>query len=440
MSFDINWSQLVSDGTINESIKGFLDEQFQNLSLPSYIDNLSVTDFNLGNIAPEITIRHIGDPFDEFYEKDDDGEDENASGSENENNNNKNTTFNNDKGTNDPNDTLLSNQNDTNSLSDDEENSTDDSDSSSDEDEFNSTKNDELKNPPTHIPNLKNTRMALDSFFQIHNNLNHIHTYNMNNVGLGTLNNSSTHTGTDTPSSILNQNPYSTLRNSQSLSKPGMKNTHPLISKQKKSPLKDDNDIQFILEISYHGDIHMEITVNLLVNYPSLNFISLPIKLHISDLTIHSIAAIAYLKHAVFFSFLCDINETNSDYFSSSHGNSMNRPPPSTSTPAPGSSHLNFHHQPDLAGSTNGGNFVDYISGPTNSERIDIIKKVKIESEIGEVENNALRNVGKVERFLIEQLRNIIRDEIAWPGWLCFDLNDDDEDENNNEDENDSDD
>ena len=40
-----------------------------------------MTDFNLGEIPPEVTIRHIGDPFEEFYE------DENNLGAMNEANN-----------------------------------------------------------------------------------------------------------------------------------------------------------------------------------------------------------------------------------------------------------------------------------------------------------------------------------------------------------------
>ena len=58
-----------------------MDQQFKNISLPSFISNLAVTDFNLGEIPPEVTIRHIGDPFEEFYE------DENNLGAMNEANN-----------------------------------------------------------------------------------------------------------------------------------------------------------------------------------------------------------------------------------------------------------------------------------------------------------------------------------------------------------------
>lgn len=122
---------------------------------------------------------------------------------------------------------------------------------------------------------------------------------------------------------------------------------------------------------------------------------------------IHSIATIAYLKKSVFLSFLCDVDDTFPDFDSN------------VQTPT----------------STTGGNFVDYYfnDATINKERIDIVKKIKIESEIGEVENNILRNVGKVEKFLVEQLRNILRDEIAWPSWICIDMNDDDDEEEEEE-------
>lgn len=369
MSFDINWDHLVADDTINDVIKEFLDQQFQNLPLPSYISNVSVTDFSLGSQPPNITIRHIGDPFDEFYKEDNDADDQAN--------------------------TSLERQSSNSTNNDDDDDSSDDSDFN---DTINNTKSNLLDESRILLPS-----PTLDSVFSSN------HNYNMMNVGLGNLNNGSTHTGSDTPTTIFSQNPYNNLRNTSTTSK--------LYTIKKPQISRDDNDIQFVVEIDYHGDLHIGVTVNLLVNYPSSNFITLPIKLHISDLVIHSIAAIAYLKHSVYFSFLCDINEANPDYFS---------PQRSRSTSAT-NAHIN-----------NGGNFVDYITAPINRERIDIIRKVRIESEIGEIENNVLRNVGKVERFLSEQLRTIIRNEIAWPGWVCFDLNqdiDDDEDEDDDDDD-----
>lgn len=397
MSFDINWNQLTIDDTINQSIKEFLDQQFKNISLPSFISNLAVTDFNLGEIPPEVTIRHIGDPFEEFYE------DENNLGAMNEANNDSKDEHLKNHGDGINKDSGYNSQNLDDEDEDDEDDDEDDEDEEEeDEDDYddhdlgtinegisllnfneNSTTPSAnsfagLAAPPLPPP----LNPSRDSFHSI------LHPYGVNSI-IG-----ATGAGSETPTNILNQN-YLSSR------------VLPKISVKQKQPHHDDNDIQLIVEINYKGDMHINLLVNLLVNYPSPNFISLPIKLHITDIVIHSIATIAYLKKSVFLSFLCDVDDTFPDFDSN------------VQTPT----------------STTGGNFVDYYSNDAtiNKERIDIVKKIKIESEIGEVENNILRNVGKVEKFLVEQLRNILRDEIAWPSWICIDMNDDDEDEEDEE-------
>lgn len=362
----------MSDQQFTASLRNFLDDQFRLISLPSYIANLQVTDFSLGTKPPDITIRHIGDPFDAFYE--DEAPDAHVVMSR-----------------------VASNVN-----------VSDDSDSIDSEDEMmtigeNTTmaaSTFHLEPPllppatPRHrslLPGpqpLASTRTSLDSvslmvgttqLLNLHHNYGSL-------VGFprgikppelpGTISHTSS-LGRETPLDIL------THRNDR-------------LQVGKKTKERNVNDIQFTVEFDYKGDMTIEVMVNLLVNYPSPNFISLPIKLHITDMVIHLIAAIAYLKNLVYFAFLCDVNDNITDYFD---GASL--------TPA-------------------NAIFNDIVTG---RERIDIIKKIRIELEIGEVENNVLRNVGKVERFLTDRLRSMLRDEIAWPLWLCFDLNDDDDDD-----------
>ncbi|RCK65522.1 Mitochondrial distribution and morphology protein 12 [Candida viswanathii] len=356
MSFDINWENLTVDNTINAAIQDFLDEQFKKLSLPSYISNLSVTDFQLGEIPPEITIRHIGDPFDEFYE-------DTASNPEAE------------QPKPEP------------PAEDEDESDEDESDSNGEEAEdegpalstisegihllnFNRTGSPVPDAAPLSPRPMNRSR---DSFQSI------LHPFGVN-IGP---------TGSETPTNLLNQNYFSSRR-------------LPKISSKQRQPLYDENDIQLIVEFNYKGNLHMNILVNLLVNYPSPNFISLPIKLHITDIEIHSIATVAYLKKSVFLSFLCDVNDETIPEFNNN----------SQST---------------------GENFIEYYANNNNRERIDIIKRIKIESEIGEIESNILRNVGKVEKFLVEQLRNILREEIAWPSWICLDMNEEEEEEEQEE-------
>lgn len=381
MSFEINWEHLVGDGSVNESIKQFLDKQFSDLVLPSYINDLSVKAFSLGTNPPEVTIRHIGDPFEEFYKEDDD-EDENTNSNINGNSNNNNSNSNKE---------VFQVESDSDSDSDDEGEDYDLQDLSEDREIRSNTTmggpgdreiQNQIKQEEGQVLTLTEAKGSGDPTTGLLNGLN----YSMNNLGI--LNNINR---SETPTNILS-NPQNAYSSTLMQRKPvNDVNTN-----------KSDNDIQFIAEIKYQGDLQLEINVNLLVNYPSPNFITLPIKLHVTDLNIHSIVAIAYLSNSVFLSFLCDIDDNNSmDYFNTNHG---------TNNPS-------------------GGNFVEYFSGG-QQERIDIIKRVRIESEIGEVEQNVLRNVGKVEKFLVEQLRTILRDEVAWPSWICLDMGDgDDSDE-----------
>lgn len=74
MSFEINWEKLQDDdgAQLSETIRAFLDQRFKEMTLPSYLKSISVTSFDLGNIAPDIEIRRITDPFPEFYMDDED--------------------------------------------------------------------------------------------------------------------------------------------------------------------------------------------------------------------------------------------------------------------------------------------------------------------------------------------------------------------------------
>ncbi|RLV92485.1 Mitochondrial distribution and morphology protein 12 [Spathaspora sp. JA1] len=345
MSFDINWENLTSDNSLNEIIQDFLHQQFQKIELPSFISNLKVSEFNLGDIPPEIIIRHISDPFEEFYEEDKEEDEEHQE--------------------------HVTERNE----GDDEEEDDDD-----EEEEDTRLQSTSLSATPPFL-------RSHDSFHPSYNNI----------IGLGPPSG----TGSDTPTTILNPN----LR------------APPKFSFKRKPPPqnKGENDLQMIMEINYKGNVYINLLVNLLVNYPAKNFITLPIKLHITDLTIHAISVLAYVKKNVYWSFLCDVTELSNpqDYFVNQLGGGNLQ-------------------RTDSNRSNLGSNFVDYYTNSEsnlNKERIDIIKKIKIESEIGEIEQNVLRNVGKVEKFLAEKIRNILREEMAWPSWICFDLNEQEEEE-----------
>lgn len=304
MSIDISWDKLNEDNVLNESIRDFLNDQVQGLQLPDYLMNIKVTNFSLGSIAPEITIRHIGDPFTDFY-------------------------------------------------------------------------NDEMTGSEK----------------------------------LFTENGSDIKSPSDTKKIDINKRQFPhTIDQSSNISGPGVLSSSqldkvvesnqgevPSDSMNENDDGNDDvsNDIQFIVEVDYKGDITIEISVDLLLNYPSPGFITLPVKLRVVDLGIHSLAVIAHVSKVVYLSFLCDINDEQFD---------------------------------------------DIINNPTlskhNRNRIDIIRSMRIESEIGDNkgEGSVLRNVGKVEKFLTDMIRTLLRDELAWPGWISFDFNEDDDEDDEEED------
>ncbi|SCW01510.1 LAFE_0E01244g1_1 [Lachancea fermentati] len=162
------------------------------------------------------------------------------------------------------------------------------------------------------------------------------------------------------------------------------------------------SDAQFLLEIDYKGDMLIEVKAELVLNYPSNSFMTLPVKLAISDIGIHALCLIAYLSKQLFISFLCDVSDPILDAHDS------------------------------IVDST-GTSFL----GKQSLERISLIRSIKINSEIGEQndgEGSILRSVGKLEQFLLEVFRNILRKEAAWPSWINLDFNDDDEDNEDDED------
>lgn len=51
-----------------------------------------------------------------------------------------------------------------------------------------------------------------------------------------------------------------------------------------------------------------------------------------------------------------------------------------------------------------------------------LLREIRVESEIGRQEGGkqVLKNVGKVEKFVLEQVRRIFEDEFVWPSFWTF--------------------
>lgn len=320
MSIQIDWQRLIEDAEVVENrLKEFLDEQFQRIDLPPFIQSLSVSSFKLGGIPPEITIRHISDPFPEFYEEEEDSDTDGETTSHSS----KNTTPT-PKGhgsLKDPSKRLRASR---------------------------------LMSPVSEIPTKPFGRTSTPS-----GSLNYFpHNHGSQPNELSTAAN-------DISQIIDEQDGFEPAENSESIEQESFED---LGLDETYSPL----DAQMFVELRYAGDTQLGVAATLLVNYPAPGFISLPLEFKITGLEIHSLAVIAYIKKRVHLSILCDID-----------GN-------------------------------------DQMS----SDDVKVITQLNMESKIGDHgENGAvLRNVSKVEQFILEQLRRVLRDELVWPGWITLEL------------------
>jgi distribution and morphology protein 12 len=122
--------------------------------------------------------------------------------------------------------------------------------------------------------------------------------------------------------------------------------------------------LQLHLRLSHTSDMHLTFQTSLSVNYPSPSFMSLPLKLSITGLTLSApdlILAFSGERNRIH---LCVVDEEG-------------------------------------GGGTGG----------------RLLPDLKIESEIGHADAHVLRNVGKVERFIADAVRKTLVDELVFPNF-----------------------
>ena len=126
------------------------------------------------------------------------------------------------------------------------------------------------------------------------------------------------------------------------------------------------------------------------------SFVGIPLKLNITGLSFDDVAMIAYLRKRAHFCFLCQEDaESLLDIDASGYdrGEYDSR-------------------QQGKANKVDRG--ADRLGG--------LLQEIRVESEIGQQEGDkqVLKNVGKVEKFVLEQVRRIFEDEFVYPSFWTF--------------------
>ena len=174
------------------------------------------------------------------------------------------------------------------------------------------------------------------------------------------------------------------------------------------------------------GDIRIELTTELLLDYPARSFVSLPVRLVVTGLSFDGVACVVWMGRRLHFCFLeeegvedAPVNLTTSGIPSSSS---------TPSTPGGGVTASAIAGQVDGGGNGSGSNTGGGGGGSSGAVATGakfaggMLKEIKVESEIGErgKGKQVLKNVGKVERFVLEQVRRIFEEEFVFPSTWTF--------------------
>ena len=412
MSIDVNWRTATSgpDGeALAERIRSFIHDKFQQVALPRFIRSVQVHSFDFGTIPPDLEIKDFCEPFTDFYEEDGDDEDSELS------------------------EELVSEHNARFSHSD--------LDESTFRDEM--AMNHPLRDPFGTDDYLSPLRSPLplgehfNSHFLPRSGTPGIpggtSTLGYHLMALGGL------SGTQTPlaavaggTSFANgwsdaggRSGYTSIQQQQqqqraepdidatnSISRPSTANSppshhsnsnksHSHSPAQAEDPLdpstlthppprvreRRPEDFQVLCHAKYAGDIRLSLTAEILLDYQMPSFVGLPLKLIVTGLTFDGVAVLAYIRKRVHFSFLSP-EDADALIGSEQQGDDDGRP----------------------------------RSGGEQKRHGGLLQEIRVESEIGRKEDGkqVLKNVGKVERFVLAQVRRIFEEELVFPSHWTF--------------------
>jgi distribution and morphology protein 12 len=146
------------------------------------------------------------------------------------------------------------------------------------------------------------------------------------------------------------------------------------------------NDIQIVTHVKYAGDMRLSLTAEILLDYPMPSFVGIPLQLNITGLRFDGVAILAYIKKRAH---VCFLSPEHAEAFVGDAAE------PVDETDA---------------------------SGSRKARMGGLLEEIKVESEIGQKEpgKQVLKNVGKVEKFILEQVRRIFEDEFVYPSYWTF--------------------
>jgi distribution and morphology protein 12 len=421
MSVDIQWENLTTgpDGArLAETVRAFVHDKFQQVTLPRFIRSVHVHSFDFGDVSPEIELKDICDPLPDFYD------DEEASSYEGD-----------------------GDDNDSNHAAGQEHASIQTSAGIPSEPAPHRTstesipcescssseqrRQDHVDTRPAGIQSsLKGTTRPASPFFPTSqapgipggtSNLTYFHLpfapgLSGTTTPLAAVAGAHFHTGwPENASNIRPKLPQPTASVQPSVSgsssadptsRPTSQHQHDpantsfAVESSDDAPLptrlldsadlhvreQGPNDIQVVAHVKYAGNLRLSLTAEILLDYPMPSFVGIPLQLNITGLAFDGVAILAYIRKRAH---VCFLSSEDAEAFVG---------------------------QEDVFEDASGAPSVR--TGRTGG----LLEEIRVESEIGQKENGkqVLKNVGKVEKFVLEQVRRIFEDEFVYPSFWTF--------------------
>lgn len=152
---------------------------------------------------------------------------------------------------------------------------------------------------------------------------------------------------------------------------------------------------QLLVRIRYAGNLSLSLSTSLRINYPSPAFMALPLQLALTDLAFEGVLVVAYEggKNRV------HVSLVDSPPSGPSDGNATPAVPPPTPI-AP-------------RGLSGGAGRTSAAAAAKAKERF--LRSAHFESQVGNADKHVLRNVGKVEKFVLDVARTTLENELVFP-------------------------
>ena len=384
MSVDVNWDSLTGgpDGeALAETIRAFVHERFQQIPLPKLIRSVKVHAFDFGTIAPEIVLKDICDPLPDFYETDEDSEGLHEADQDGVR----------------PSNAVPSNAQPTGR---------------------HARARGESRRPSelqfldqATSPTLSrgailgnganfgyfgsafstgfsgtNTPLAAVAGAHFQHGLQTPNVQHHHSESFGSVSPSSTATPASSRPMSRDQSFFDSRRASAVVDGAGGQTPRTEQARHERSP----EDMQVVFHATYYGDVRLSMTAEVVLDFPMPSFVGIPLKLNITGITFNGVGIIAYIKKRAH---LCFLSPEDAEALVGSEGAAMS---PDEAT-GPGSP-----DQPHRVGG--------------------LLEEIKIESEMGETEEGkqVLKNVGKIEKFILEQVQRIFDEEFVYPSFWTF--------------------